>query len=115
MKSLKTVNVSGYNGAYSSEWFVRALRHEAQVSWHFIAGDISSSVVPPMLFVLAASASQLTSFSSASWAIAHGLLYFWLFVYMFCLSNQIAGIAEDRINKPQRPLVQGLVSYRGAW
>ena len=112
---MKTLNLSRYSLVNIPEWFLRAIRHEAHVSWQFIAGDISSSVVPPMLFLIAACAGQPALFGPIFWSLARGLLYFWLFIYMFCLSNQIAGIAEDRINKPHRPLVRGLISYRGAW
>ena len=36
-------------------------------------------------------------------------------LYTFTISNQINGIEEDRINKPDRPLVSGRVSLWGAY
>jgi 4-hydroxybenzoate polyprenyltransferase len=39
-----------------------------------------------------------------------GLFY----IYAFDLTNQLVGVEEDRLNKPFRPLVTGLVSPRGA-
>lgn len=40
------------------------------------------------------------------------LSYAVLYIYTFCISNQLDGIAEDRLNKPYRPLVTGLVSLK---
>ena len=45
----------------------------------------------------------------------HGLVYMALYSYTFDLSNQLMGIAEDQMGKPDRPLVRGLCTPRGAW
>lgn len=92
----------------------RGVIHEITLSWHFIAGDLSSTIVPALLFLGAAWNSQTVSTGELVRAVAYGLVYFWLYIYVFCLSNQLAGIEEDRVNKPHRPLVTGAVSYRGA-
>ncbi|KAJ6530600.1 hypothetical protein B0H19DRAFT_1082333 [Mycena capillaripes] len=42
-------------------------------------------------------------------------LYLILLMYTFTSSNQISGVAEDRINKPDRPIPSGLMSLRGAY
>ena len=47
-------------------------------------------------------------------ALSKGAVFFLLYVLTFCLSNQLHGIEEDRINKPDRPLVRGEVSVAGA-
>ena len=36
-------------------------------------------------------------------------------LYTFTISNQLTGIEEDRLNKPDRPIVSGRVSIRGAY
>lgn len=46
--------------------------------------------------------------------LGQGIVYFWLYIVPFCISNQIVGVDEDRINKPHRPLVKGAVSLQGA-
>lgn len=38
-----------------------------------------------------------------------------LLLYTFTISNQINGIEEDRLNKPDRPIVSGRVSLWGAY
>lgn len=91
----------------------RGVIHEITLSWRFIAGDLSSTIVPALLFLGAAWNRQTVSNGELVRAVAYGLVYFWLYVYVFCLSNQLAGIEEDRVNKPYRPLVTGAVSYRG--
>ncbi|HEX2622994.1 MAG TPA: UbiA family prenyltransferase, partial [Phototrophicaceae bacterium] len=46
----------------------------------------------------------------------YAVLYFWAYIASFNISNQMCGdsIAEDQINKPDRPLPSGLVTLRGA-
>lgn len=87
---------------------------ELGLSWQFIGGDISSTIVPALLFMGAAWSTNVLSAGAVARAIGSGLLYFWLYIYVFCLSNQLSGVEEDRTNKPRRPLVTGAVSYRGA-
>jgi 4-hydroxybenzoate polyprenyltransferase len=94
-------------------WYWKPLR-EVALSWSFIAGDVSSTIIPATLFLTAAWHSQDGSPGSWFQAAARGLIYFWLYIYTFCLSNQIAGLEEDRINKPHRPIVRGVVSLKGA-
>ena len=85
---------------------------ELRLSWAFIRYDFSSTVVPAMLFVVAASRSSdnfdvLTLMGAAA--------YFSLYVYTFAVSNQITGLPEDRLNKPDRPLPAGMTTIEGAW
>lgn len=42
------------------------------------------------------------------------ILYNILYIYQFDILNQIKGIEEDRINKPDRPLVSGLININQA-
>jgi 4-hydroxybenzoate polyprenyltransferase len=90
------------------------IRYEIVLSWQFIKNDISATIVPTTLFMIAAWNSSGGSVYDLATALGNGLIYFWLYVLTFCLSNQLVGIDEDRINKPNRPLVIGMVSYRGA-
>jgi 4-hydroxybenzoate polyprenyltransferase len=43
-----------------------------------------------------------------------GVVYFALFIYQFNVSNQINGLEEDKIDKPDRPIACGLVSLEEA-
>src|SRR5689334_4124201 len=84
---------------------------ELSLAWKFIRYDIATTIMPASLFVLAAWRTQ-PSIEGIFFSLAKGILYFWLYVYMFTLANQIIGIAEDLVNKPDRPLARGLISVQ---
>lgn len=90
------------------------LLRELRICWLFSAGDLTATVVPATIFAVAAWASTRVSVASLPQVLAECLVYFWLYIYTFNLSNQLTGIEEDRRNKPHRPLVVGLVTPRGA-
>lgn len=92
------------------------LVHEARLFCRFTWRDQSAAVIPALLFMMAAvkASAPRQPFLALLLALARGLPYFALFLYSFCLSNQIAGVEEDRINKPDRPIPAGLVSLEGA-
>lgn len=105
---------AGYPISYMWLYGLDRIRYELLLSWLVIKSDISATIVPTLLFTIAAWNSASGSLYDLGVALGHGLIYFWLYVLIFCLSNQLVGVDEDRINKPYRPLVVGLVSYRGA-
>ena len=87
---------------------------ELRLVWAFIRYDISTTLVPALLFTLAAYKETQPSLISRLDTIALSLVYFLLYAYVFCLSNQIVGVEEDRRNKPDRPIVAGMVTRQGA-
>lgn len=91
-----------------------SLLYEISVSWQFVARDLPGSIVPALFFMIAAWRSQPAALTALLQGLICGAILFWLYAYTFCVSNQIAGIEEDRLNKPDRPLVTGVISYRGA-
>ena len=95
--------------------WIHSLLQEAHLIWQFIWRDVWATIIPGMLFLVAGWQTQPSSFSGFLACCGCGLLYFLLYIYTFNLANQIVGIEEDRINKPDRPLVTGTVSYEGAW
>jgi 4-hydroxybenzoate polyprenyltransferase len=99
-----------------SNWLdaLNRVRFEARLSWLFMRRDISATIVPSLMFLAAAGLSRHLGATELLLALAAGTLYSWLYCYVFCLSNQIEGLEEDRLNKPDRPLPSGLVSVRGA-
>ncbi|MGY4102889.1 UbiA family prenyltransferase [Nocardia sp. R16R-3T] len=90
------------------------LLREFHICWSFSAGDLTATVVPATTFAIAAWVSTHASVASLPQVLAACLIYFWLYIYTFNLSNQLTGIEEDRRNKPHRPLVVGLVTPLGA-
>lgn len=97
-----------------SRW-IRAILREIALSWHFNKYDISTTIMPGLQFTLAAWHLSSPEWPALPGVILKSALYFWLYACVFCYSNQIAGIQEDRLNKPNRPLVTGMVSLQGAW
>ncbi|KAJ7472399.1 UbiA prenyltransferase family-domain-containing protein [Mycena galericulata] len=91
--------------------------YEFNVFWDFTWRDWSVSVIPGMMQTVAAlrSLDDAPSNALAARLLARSLTYFLLYIYAFDIANQINGIAEDRINKPDRPLPSGRVSLRGAY
>lgn len=97
---------------FSIAKFVQA---EIYLGWRFIGRDLSTMVIPPLFFTIAASKSMGTLGSMLGLtAVINSFFYFILYGLTFCISNQMVGIEEDRHNKPERPLVSGLCSYNGA-
>ncbi len=88
---------------------------EARICWSFTRRDLSATVIPATTFAVAAWAHAGHHPLLLPVVVAKCLVYFWLYIYTFNLSNQLTGIEEDRLNKPERPLVTGLVTPRGAW
>jgi 4-hydroxybenzoate polyprenyltransferase len=88
---------------------------ELYLSWRFVAGDLSTAWYPALLFTVAAWRHVEGSAAELAASLARCALLFWFYIYVFCTSNQARGVAEDRINKPHRPLVAGLVSVPGAY
>ncbi|KAJ7779237.1 UbiA prenyltransferase family-domain-containing protein [Mycena metata] len=94
-----------------------AIEREIRICWAFTWRDLSASVIPGAMYTTAALRS-LESTPTASLVIqtlTRSLIYFLLYIYAFDIANQINGIAEDEVNKPDRPLPSGLVSLRGAY
>jgi 4-hydroxybenzoate polyprenyltransferase len=97
------------------ETFVKAIKAEVFLSIMFIKNDIWCTIISGTLATLSAlkNSDNLHPYLIVS-SLATSVVYFWLYIYLFTLGNQINGIEEDRINKPFRPIPSGLVSRDGA-
>jgi len=87
---------------------------ELYISWRFLRNDVWAGILPGVAFTLVALRQAHASPPDFARILAWSLLYFWLYLYGHTLANQIVGVDEDRINKPERPLPSGLVSREGA-
>ncbi|ATB32535.1 UbiA family prenyltransferase [Melittangium boletus] len=114
MDSNSLVGAAGLPQAEARRSGLGLLLFEPRLIWNFIRYDLSTTLVPNLLFLLAAWQSVDSSVLQLASALSRGAAYFLLYVLTFCLSNQLNGIEEDRINKPDRPLVRGDVSVAGA-
>ncbi|KAJ7163971.1 UbiA prenyltransferase family-domain-containing protein [Mycena crocata] len=94
-----------------------AIFHEFRVFWDFTWRDWSASLIPGMMYTTAAlrSLTPAPSFLKIASCLGCSFCYFVLYIYSFDIANQINGIAEDRVNKPDRPLSSGRVTLQGAY
>jgi len=94
---------------FSRAWF------ELYLSWRFVFRDLPASWYPSMLFTAAAWRHVEGSALDLAVSLLKSAVLFWVYIYVFCVSNQARGVTEDRLNKPHRPLVIGLISVPGAY
>jgi len=92
------------------------VHRELDLFVRFSKRDWSASFGPSLIFSVAAMRTPRASPTSTSIFSRYLFLILWtaLYIYFFDLLNQIIGLAEDRINKPDRPLPQGKVTIAGA-
>lgn len=90
------------------------LRRELLLAWRFNRYDLSTTIYPGTIFTFAAWHANGGSSRPLIPSLLNAIVYFFLFIYCFTLSNQLTGIEEDRLNKPDRPLPSGLITPRGA-
>ncbi|RDB18515.1 hypothetical protein Hypma_000227 [Hypsizygus marmoreus] len=91
-------------------WILREFYIFLGFSWR----DLSATIVPASIFTVGAMRSSNLSFPLL--VSSYTLLFSWLisYVYFFNISNQITGLEEDRVNKPDRPIPSGMVTMEGA-
>ncbi|KAJ7064651.1 UbiA prenyltransferase family-domain-containing protein [Mycena amicta] len=116
-KKLELQRVTESDGMLGFGFLLDAIAHELAIFWGFTWRDFSLSVIPGTMYTLGAirSLDYTPSLGFVCVSLARSAIYFLVFIYAFDLANQINGLAEDRINKPDRPLPSGLVSLRGAY
>ncbi|SFD79274.1 4-hydroxybenzoate polyprenyltransferase [Chitinophaga sp. CF118] len=90
----------------------RAIIRELRIAWGFINNDIWDTIMPSLLIFITSCIFNGRSWKDLMIPILISLTYAVLYIYTFCISNQIDGIEEDRINKPYRPLVTGFVTMK---
>ncbi len=98
-----------------ANWLWRSCIAEIQLNWCFIRRDLLVSLVPGTLFGTTALLNYpVNSSFELVGVLLKEVIYCWLCITTFCISSQLVGIEEDRLNKPDRPLVVGAVSPIGA-
>lgn len=88
---------------------------ELRNTWLFVYRDLSASLIPAGLFALSACRYHHAPADRTLVILGKATIWLFLYIYIFCLSNQITGLEEDRRNKPYRPLVRGSATIRGTW
>ncbi len=83
--------------------------------YHFARSNFLLTILP----VIAIFFSQIENWSTILMTdllkrFAGCLIYIIIFIYQFNVGNQISGVVEDAVDKPERPIVSGLISMRKA-
>jgi 4-hydroxybenzoate polyprenyltransferase len=86
---------------------------EIQITWLTIKNDYNTTLIPITIYFLFA-ASQAPHFSLLPVLIT-SIGFATAYIVPFCLSNQLHGIEEDKVEKPNRPLAAGLITPSGAF
>ncbi|KAJ7463964.1 UbiA prenyltransferase family [Mycena latifolia] len=97
------------------QWAIAGIVHELDIFFAFSWRDWSTTLIPGSIWgVGAAVASPPSPPTALFYRFPRLILWVTFFVYFFTLSNQIVGVDEDRVNKPDRPIPSGKVTLAGA-
>jgi len=102
--------VSGHS--HPDRSIIQSLLYELKLSYQFMRYDLTATIFPATLLLLAVCFAYV---EPRMWLlhIMSSIVYFWLYIYTFNLSNQHVGYEEDCLNKPTRPLPTGMVTLEG--
>ncbi|UYQ94350.1 UbiA family prenyltransferase [Chitinophaga horti] len=92
----------------------RVAGRELLLIWRFVNNDIWDTVIPCIITFTTAWIYAARPLQELPFYACYCLVYTLLYILTFCMTNQLYGVEEDKINKPDRPLVAGLISIEGA-
>ncbi|KAI0071185.1 hypothetical protein K474DRAFT_1669294 [Panus rudis PR-1116 ss-1] len=95
--------MSAFHAAYHS-----SIVYHAITMFLFIKSDIKTTLIPTSLSALAVAPNLRTAH------IPEGVLWIWLHLLQFNLSNQTIDVDEDKGNKAWRPLPAGRITLKSA-
>ncbi|TFK56346.1 hypothetical protein OE88DRAFT_5141 [Heliocybe sulcata] len=87
---------------------------EFDVFFAFSWRDWSTTLIPGSILAIAAVRSTNLPLPTTIFNYARLVIWLTHFVYLITLSNQVTGVEEDRVNKPDRPIPSGKVTLDGA-
>jgi 4-hydroxybenzoate polyprenyltransferase len=96
----------------SSNTFFLNLLAEITLIWKFIRYDVSATIVPGTIFTLVSAISARVPATRLVVLLLIAFIHFFLFIYIFDLSNQLNSLEEDRLNKPDRPIPSGYITRK---
>lgn len=88
--------------------------YELSLIWHFTKRDLVTIPVPGVIYSASAWIYSGHYLYKAIVPLLLSVVYFTCVLLFFNVSNQLCDIEEDRIDKPDRPIVSGMVSRQGA-
>lgn len=88
---------------------------EAHSIWLLVNSNVDTVLVLPLITAITALVCHCTSVFSAVGGLACVAFNSLLALMLFEYGNQITGLDEDRVNRPQRPIASGRMSLHTAW
>ncbi|PMD35335.1 hypothetical protein L207DRAFT_587645 [Hyaloscypha variabilis F] len=90
------------------------LSREIGLCYGFVRRDLGTGLLPVPGFTLASLLYRGASVEEMIPVIARAFLYGFLYLYTFVVANQIDGVKEDKVNKPDRPIASGSTTLEAA-
>ncbi|MFY0252887.1 UbiA family prenyltransferase [Chitinophaga sp. 30R24] len=84
--------------------------HEINLVWKFVENDLWDTIVPCLVTFITAFYYCKLPLKAFPIAFLIAVIYTFLYILTFCVTNQLYSVEEDRLNKPTRPLVTGFVT-----
>ena len=92
--------------------FIYHILQETNITWRTIKNDYNTTLIPiTTYFIFSASRTPNPKILKV---LTTSILYATAYIVPFCISNQLNGIEEDKLEKPYRPLPAGLITIKGA-
>lgn len=88
--------------------------NEVKLTWNLLQSNLLVGFVPIIIFSITAWYLIGHSVDTLPHTLAFAFLFGFPYLYSFDITQQILSISEDKINKPNRPLVSGQLSISGA-
>ncbi|KAJ7131500.1 hypothetical protein C8R43DRAFT_957000 [Mycena crocata] len=97
------------------QYTIACIANEFNIFFAFSWRDWSTSLIPGSIWGMGAALQPgAPSLISLTYRFPRLILWVTFFVYFFTLANQIVGVDEDRINKPDRTIPSGKVTVASA-
>jgi 4-hydroxybenzoate polyprenyltransferase len=88
------------------------LLFEIIMAWKITARDFPATLIPYLCVGVGTFLAAALPMRELPTILLKLAVYGFLYVYAFTTVNQLTSIEEDRVNKPDRPLPQGLITRR---
>lgn len=94
---------------------IKTIFKEIDVTWRIIKNDYNTTLIPITTYFIFSYCQRLNfTFSAILSVFVISITYGISYIVPFCISNQVQGIEEDKLEKPYRPLACGLITINGA-
>lgn len=90
------------------------VKNEISLCYGFIRRDVGMGMIPIPIFTAASLMYRHAPVQEMLLVLPKTFLLGLLYLYSFVVGNQICGVQEDQINKPDRPIASGATTLQAA-